>query len=189
MSRAQDLFAVLRARIDAHATMHAARAPVRAVVLRAPELAHVGGRALDLFVSEPRADVALPRLVAELAADLGEANVGVLELADTWVPEARARLVPYRAAPAKREDVARFVSSAAEPSRFLGEVIAPPSRPLGATKLLARLESVEWWRRGVHVRDLVSAELATEGVGRGVAWLEIERRGGETSVKLRGWMD
>ncbi len=183
MARAVDLFAVLRARVDAHASTHAARAPVRAVALRVPELARVDGRALDLFVAEPRADIALPRLAAQLAAEIGDARIGVLELCDTWIPEARTRLVPYRASGESSPSASSFVSHAPEPSRVLGVGVAPPA-PLTRTKLLARLEAIEWWRRGAAgAVDIVAAEME----GGIVAWLEIDRVSGET--RLRGWMD
>ena len=182
MSRAVDLFSVLRARVDAHASTHAARAPVRAVTLRVPELARVEGRALDLFVAEPRADVALPRLAAQLAAEIGDARIGVLELCDTWVPQARTRLVPYRATGESPRSASSLVSNAPEPSRVLGAGVAPPAS-LSHPKLLARLEAIEWWRRGAGAIDLVVAEME----GGVVAWVEIDRASGET--RLRGWMD
>jgi len=203
MARAQDLFGVLRARVDAYATLHHGhfRAPVLAVTLRVPELARAEGRALALFDAEPRADVALPRLVAELSAEIGEANVGVIELVDTWIPEARARLVPY----ANAKPCAPLLTTAPEPSRFLGEGVAPPSKPLARPKLLARLEAIEWWRGAegdrrtdVVVRDLVSAEIDQPSSKAragdrpvAVAWIEIERdaKDGEANAKLRGWMD
>jgi protein ImuB len=191
MARAQDLFGVLRARVDAYATLHndRFRAPVLAVTLRVPELSRAEGRALALFDAEPRADVALPRLVAELSAEIGEANIGVIELVDTWVPEARARLVPY----ANAKPCEPLVTTSPEPSRFLGAGVAPPSKPLARPKLLARLEAIEWWRRDVVVRDLVSAEIdQPSSKARAVAWIEIERDavdGSRATAKLRGWMD
>lgn len=187
VSRAQDLFAVLRARVDAHATAHSSRpasAPIRAVALRAPELACVEGRALALFDAEPKADLALPRLAAELAAELGEARVGVLELRDSWIPEERTRMVPYRLARGAREDRAgTFVSTVIEPSRLLGAGVPPPA-PLARPKLLVRHEAVEWWRRGVASSDFAIAEIANFDT-RALGWIEI--RGG--AAKLRGWID
>ena len=71
-------------------------APILAVTLRATELARKESRALDLF--DPEAErrdrrVAAPRRgsPAEISARIAS---GTLTLANTWIPEARTRLVP-----------------------------------------------------------------------------------------------
>jgi hypothetical protein len=91
IARAPDLLAVVRVRLERCLLA----APVLAVTLRASELACAPTRTLDLFAPEPKADCALPRLVAELVAQLGEGQVGMLTLVDTWLPADRTRLVPY----------------------------------------------------------------------------------------------
>ncbi len=97
LARAADLLAVVRARLEHHVVA----APVLAATLRATELARAEGRNLELLSPEPRADRALPRLVAELSAELGPSRVGVLALADTWVPDERTHLERFGSAPAR----------------------------------------------------------------------------------------
>jgi hypothetical protein len=197
LARAADLLAVVRARLDNHLLA----APVLVATLRAPELARAPGRALDMLDPEPRATLALPRLVAELAAELGAARVGVLALVDTWSPDERTRLVPYGASlPSPRY----AITSALEPSRLV-----QPSRvaleELVDVVPLARFEATEWWRRGPRRRDVVAAWVGSGGArtpegrpggvnhtartpeGRpgGVAWVEL----GEDDAVIRGWVD
>jgi protein ImuB len=176
LATAGELLAVARARVESWTIS----APILAVTMRAPELARKEGRALDLFVPEAKADRALPRLVAELAADLGNDRVGTLALVDTWVPEERTRLVPYGA----KRDVPTWrslESVAPEPSR----VVAPaPAEGLAPVRLLARVEAVEWWRRPLGARDFVAAWDARE---KRMAWVAIDRDTGASCV--RGWMD
>jgi len=176
LSLASELLSVVRARIESWVVA----APVLAVTLRATELARKDGRALDLFTPEAKADHALPRLVAELAADLGGDRIGTFALADTWVPAERSVIVPY----GSRRPIAfaPLVSNAPEPSR----VIAPSSdmgdaRPV---RLLARVEAAAWWRIGVHAHDYFAAWSESEAR---MAWVEIDRATGRACVK--GWMD
>ncbi|MDB4998031.1 MAG: polymerase IV-like protein ImuB, partial [Myxococcaceae bacterium] len=89
LSSASDLLAALRPKIE-RAVL---RAPVLAAKLRAASLVHKPQAALSLFESQPKAERALPRLVAELAADLGVEAVGKLALGDACLPEERSRFV------------------------------------------------------------------------------------------------
>ena len=89
LSSASDLLAALRPKIE-RAVL---RAPVLGAKLRAASLVHKPQAALSLFEAQPKAERALPRLVAELAADLGEEAVGKLALGDAWLPEERSRFV------------------------------------------------------------------------------------------------
>ncbi len=180
LSRAADLLAVLRVRLE----QHTLAAPALVVTLRAPELARTTGRTLDMLEPEPRAALALPRLVAELGAELGPARVGVLALQDTWSPDERTRLVPYgTAVPSRRLVGRRPCTSALEPSRLV-----EPSRvsleQLTSVRLLGRFEATEWWRRTSRRRDLAAAWF---GWGRegGLAWVEL----GEDDALVRGWVD
>ena len=133
LSRAADLLAVLRVRLE----QHTLAAPALVVTLRAPELARAPGRTLDLLEPEPRATRALPRLVAELAAELGAARVGVLALSDTWSPDERTRLVPYGAPPASSRSTDRLgparhrAGSGSWRSAARRASRSGPSRPLG----------------------------------------------------------
>ncbi len=190
LSAAAELLAVARARIESWTIP----APILAVALRAPELARKDARALDLFEAEAKADRALPRLVAELAADLGEERVGTLALVNTWVPEERSALIPYGAKrggalPASRSLGPRrpstsLVSFAAEPSRLLRVPLAAEGMEL--VRLLARIEAVAWWRPRTEAaaRDFVAAWCARD---ERMAWVEIDRASGKARVK--GWMD
>ena len=181
IASATDLFAVVRTRIERLEV----QAPVLVVTMRAFDLVPAVARTLDLLTPEPRADRALPRLVGELAADLGGLRIGTLALVDTWVPDERTRLVPFgQPAPEPRR---RSTTSALEPSRII-----PPVRvsfdtlqQQGGTRPvpLVRLAGVEWWRRGHHQRDYVAAWLP-EPHGA-LAWIEV----GDKNAWLRGWLD
>jgi protein ImuB len=165
LARAADLLAVGRTRLE-RCELYA---PVLAVTLRAPELAVAPSRTGSLLTPEPKAERALPRLVAELGAELGLARVGVLALVDTWSPDERTRLVPSGAAqaPAWRS----MVTSALEPTR-----LAVPSRvareELSGVLPLARVEAVEWWRRPARRRDLAAAWVGPDE-GGALAWVEL----------------
>jgi protein ImuB len=191
LSRAADLLAVLRVRLE----QHTLAAPALVVTLRAPELARAPGRTLDMLEPEPRATRALPRLVAELAAELGAARVGVLALSDTWSPDERTRLVPYGAPPATtRHAMGRENHTAQTPEGRLGTSALEPSRlaepshrtrdELTSVIPLARYEATEWWRRGPRRRDMAAAWVGSSGEGA-LAWVEL----GEDVVLVRGWVD
>ncbi|HEY3822186.1 MAG TPA: DNA polymerase Y family protein [Polyangiaceae bacterium] len=177
LSRAADLLAVLRVRLEHHTLA----APVLAVALRAPELARAPGRTLDMLEPEPRATLALPRLVAELAAELGPVRVGVLALCDTWSPDERTRLVPY-GAPLPPPRHAQCTSTL-EPTRLV-ETSRVTLEQLASVRLLARFEATEWWRRGPRRRDLAAAWFGWHREGA-LAWVEL----GEEDALIRGWVD
>jgi protein ImuB len=165
IARATDLLAVMRARLDRETL----EAPVLKAKLRAPELARMSSRPLDLLAPEPKVDLALPRLVAELTADLGDDRVGTLGLVDTWAPDERTRLVPFGdrpdstgeftnaftnpssgTPPPPREPGYRYslVTSALEPSRLVRptRIADAPKIPLEDIELFTRIESIGWWR-------------------------------------------
>jgi len=177
LSRAADLLAVLRVRLE----QHTLAAPVLVATLRAPELARAPGRTLDLLEPEPRATLALPRLVAELAAELGSARVGVLALCDTWSPDERTRLVPYGlSTPAPRH---AMCTSVLEPSRLV-EPSHVTREELALVTPRTRYEATEWWRRGPRRRDMAAAWLGS-GQSGALAWVEL----GEDEALVRGWVD
>src|SRR5262249_6655613 len=149
LAEAAALLAVLRARVDAYVIP----APILAVTLRAPELVRKEGGSLDLFFAESKAERALPRLAAELAADLGGDRVGTLALASSWIPEERTLLVPYgKAAPTAH---ASLLSRASEPVRLLAAPLACGA--VRGVRLLGRIEAAEWWRYGHTARDYLTA--------------------------------
>ncbi|WP_394849623.1 DNA polymerase Y family protein [Pendulispora brunnea] len=172
---AGELFAVARARAEAWTI----EAPILAVALRATDLARKNGVPLDLFVAEARAERTLPRLVAELSANLGDGCVGVLSIANTWVPEEQTRLVPY----AERSTIRPWVSPSPAPTRLLASpiILADGYRPV---RTFVRLEAVQWWRCGIRGRDFIAAWHADE---RRMAWIARDRESGQ--ALLYGWMD
>jgi protein ImuB len=171
-----ELLSVVRVRIESWVVP----APVLAVTLRATTLARKDGRALDLFESEAKADRGLPRLVAELTADLGSDRVGTLALVDTWVAGERSVVLPYgtRAPHA----FVPLTSSAPEPSRRIpAAACADDARLL---RLLARVEGAAWWRCGVKAHDYFASWSESESR---MSWVEIDVSTGSACVK--GWMD
>jgi protein ImuB len=177
LCEAGELLGVLRARVESFVIP----APILSVTLRAPELVRKDARSLDLFVAEAKADRALPRLAAELAAELGEGNVGTLALGNTWLPEGRTLLVPYGKEAPPSLPVA-LLAPAEEPLRFLASPRACGSAR--AVTMLARIEATEWWKRGVVARDYLAAWLDDD---RAMAWIERDRETGEAHV--RGWLE
>jgi len=179
LQRAPDLFAALRPRVEALSLV----APALAVTLSATELVPMESRTRDLFVPEARADLALPRLVAELCADVGADRVGVLELADAWTPDARGPLAPYPSRPAPALPEGRLLTGAPEPLRLL-RTPRPLARALPSVELVLRLEAVAWWRRGVSRLDYGTAWMEDDGAR---AWVEVDGVTGAGVV--RGWME
>ncbi len=176
IARAGELLAVVRARLDRETLT----APVIAVTLRASKLARVTSSPLDMFAPEPRALRALPALVSELTAELGEVSVGTLALADTWIAGERTRLVPFGAACLTPHH--SLVTAGLEPSR----VVLPTSvsrASLSTPKLLARIEAVQWWRRDDARCDIVAAWIPDH---RALACVELVDR---DQAMLRGWLD
>ncbi len=180
LSAAGDLLAALRPKIERHVL----RAPVLRAKLRAASLVSKPQAALSLFEPQPRAERALPRLVAELASDLGEEAVGKLALGDSWSPEERSRFVRLdeKPIPKKRR---HLISSVPEPTRILAEPVPVARDALKVVRHLGRLERVEWWKK---------AGLSSRGVDFVLAWtddgpafVEIERA--TNTARIRGWFD
>lgn len=189
LSSASDLLAALRPKIERLVL----RAPVLSAKLRAPSLVHKREAALSLFEAQPKAERALPRLVAELASDLGADAVGKLVLGDAWSPEDRSRFVRLdvaaksERAKTKKKPRHHLVSSVPEPTRILAKPMPIARETVKVVRHLSRLESVEWWKH-----------LPGEGPKRGVdyvyawvddapAWVELDR--GSKATRVRGWFD
>lgn len=198
LSRADELFAVVRAKVESpdgaariaieHEAGGAMDVPILAVSLEVTEEVLAEGAPQHLFVPEARAERALPRVVAELSAELGAQAVGVLALVDTWVTVGRSRLVPYRASPPSRTGPP-LVSAGEEMSRLLPEPKVVPRGALTHLRLVARSELVEWWRPEAQAHDAFVAfwdEGGGQG-GRGAAWVSIDPRTGDGLV--HGWVD
>jgi protein ImuB len=172
----EEIFAVLRARIE---PLELA-APAIAITLRVPERAPRPGTPLSLLTPESKATFALPRLVAELSAEIGIERVGTLAIGDSWLAEDRSRLVPYGT---KATTIERG-EHATEPLRLLPQPIhLERGRML---RHLLRIEGAEWWRRPATRSDFVAC-FADGGIG----WVEVESDGpGSTNKRawLRGWL-
>lgn len=183
LSSASDLLAALRPKLERLVL----RAPVLTAKLRAPVLVRKPQSALSLFEATPKAARALPRLVAELASDLGPQAVGKLALGDSWLPEERSRFVrtgdPTQPAQRKRR---HLLSSIPEPTRVLPEPLPVPRESVKIVRRLTRLESVEWWKH-VPSERVPSVDFVYAWVLESPAWVEIDRSSGATRV--RGWFD
>jgi protein ImuB len=182
LAKAAELFSVLKTKIEAHDRQTPISAPIIAVTLRATEVVIAHAEALDLLTPEAKADRALPRLASELSAELGHEAVGTLALSDTWVLADRSRLVPFGVSRKEAPSVPRFLSGGAEPTRLLTEPLVVKRSALLHARLVARFESVEWWRRekGKKIEHYVSWVDP-------MAWVELDR---ETScVRVMGWLD
>lgn len=186
LSTASDLLAALRPKIER--LMLAA--PVLGAKLRAPVLVHKRAAALSLFDPQPKAERALPRLVAELASDLGPEAVSSLVLGDSWVPEDRSKLVAFGAAkdvrtPKKKR---RMLSSVPEPTRLLAEPRPIARDGVRIMRHLSRVEALEWWKElpgTSHRRSAV--DYVQAWTDDGAAWVEIDRASG--AMRVRGWFD
>ncbi|HEY8076145.1 MAG TPA: DNA polymerase Y family protein [Labilithrix sp.] len=180
LSAAGDLLAALRPKLERHVL----RAPVLRAKLRAASLVNKPQAALSLFEAQPRAERALPRLVAELASDLGEGAVGKLALGDSWSPEERSRFVRLdeKPLPKKRR---HLLASVPEPTRLLAEPVPVARDSLRVVRHLGRLERVEWWKKaGLSSRGVDFVLAWTE---EGPAFVEIERA--TNTARILGWFD
>jgi protein ImuB len=198
LCKADELFAVVKAKIESpdgaariaieHEEDGTMDVPLLAVSLEVTEETVASMTTPNLFVPEARAERALPRLVAELSAELGPQAVGVLSVVDTWVTSERSLLVPYRTSASSAGAV--LVSSGEEMSRLLPVPKSVSRSALTQVRLVARSEQVEWWRSGAAAQDEVVAfwEDRTLGkVGQGTAWVSIDGKTGDAFI--RGWID
>jgi protein ImuB len=196
LSAAQELLAALRPKIERHAL----RAPVLAASLRAASLVHKREAARSLFEPQPKAERALPRLVAELVSDLGEDAVGKLALGDAWTPEDRSLFVcrrqldvsPRRARgrdPTAGKPRHHLLSTVPEPTRILDEPVAVAREAVKIVRHLARVELADWWKQerapGEPARR--GADYVYAWTDDGPAWVEIDR--GSSRARIRGWFD
>jgi protein ImuB len=198
LSTASDLLAALRPKIE-RAVL---RAPVLTARLRAASLVHKPQAALSLFEAQPKAERALPRLVAELAADLGEDAVGKLVLGDSWVPEERSRFVkldlkatatPSSSAKRKADDEVggrkrrHMLASVPEPTRILAVPVPVPRDAVKVVRHLSRLEAVDWWKHVPGEGPRKGVDYVHAWVDEGAAWVELDRATG--AARVRGWFD
>ncbi|MFO0679688.1 MAG: hypothetical protein U0169_24385, partial [Polyangiaceae bacterium] len=190
---ADDLFSLVKARFDSYELA----APALSMILRAEETVPLERSQIHLFVPEPKAKRVLPRLAAELEAELGPNRVGVLVLGNRWLPADRSVLVPFGSPDAKKPWVQTCVprpeprkaprlSGAPEPVRLLHDPVPLPPTLSEAPDLqkerLFRLASVEWWNRGAEAITFEAVWLPN-----GSAWAFVERT--SRGSFIRGWMD
>ena len=152
LSNAADLLAALRPKIE-RITL---AAPVLGATLRAPSLVQQRAAALSLFEPQPRAERALPRLVAELVSDLGPDAVAMLTVGDSWGPDERSKLVPFGSADAKAAAALmlaknpkkrrKILASVPEPTRYLAEPRPVAKDDARIVRHLSRVEAIEWWK-------------------------------------------
>lgn len=189
LSTANDLLLALRPKIERLSLA----APVLLARLRVPVLVHKRAAALSLFDPEPKAERALPRLVAELASDLGSEAVSKLVLGDSWSPDERSRLVPFSmtADDKTNKPRRRVLSSVPEPTRLLAKPrsIAPSEARI--TRHLSRLDSIEWWKTApsapTHGSTRRGVDYVQAWTNDGLAWIELDRATG--GMRVRGWFD
>ena len=143
-----------------------------------------------MFSPEPKASRALPRLVSELAAELGSAAVGTLALVDTWTPYARTHLAPFGSMPDAPAARPPTTTSALEPTRLVAPVrVAADAVRSSTYRLLGRVEAIAWWREPVERCDYVAVWMGARE-GGALAWVACESSAlarGEAIV--RGWID
>jgi hypothetical protein len=196
LSSASDLLAALRPKIE-RASL---RAPVLGAKLRAAALVHKPQAALSLFEAQPKASQALPRLVAELAGDLGEEAVGKLSLGDAWNPEDRSRFVRIdvkglalaKSSPSANADRSgrrrrHMLSSVPEPTRILGLPVPIAREAVNVVRHLSRIEAVDWWKHLPGEGSKKGVDYVYAWVDEGAAWVEIDRASG--AARVRGWFD
>ncbi len=187
LSGASDLLAALRPKIERASLA----APVLGAKLRAVALVHKPQAALSLFEPQPKAERALPRLVAELAADLGDEAVGMLALGNAWTPEERSRFVRPFVTKATGDDKGRrrrhMLSTAPEPTRILNEPIPVPREAVTIVRHLGRIEATDWWKRLPGEGPQKGVDYVYAWAFEGAAWVEIDRATG--AARVRGWFD
>jgi len=195
LSSASDLLAALRPKIERLVL----RAPVLSAKLRAASVVHKRSAALSLFEAQPKAERALPRLVAELASDLGPDAVGKLVLGDAWSPDDRSRFVRLdvaakakAAGPKKAKPRHHLVSSVPEPTRILASPQPVARESVKIVRHLSRIEAVEWWKqlpsdRADRRDPLKSVDYVYAWVDDAPAWVELDRH--SKAARVRGWFD
>lgn len=177
-------------------------APTLGLRLEAPAVVRALGRQLDLsrvaggVLVGARGLESLPVLLAELGADIGPSELGVLSLRDAHRPEAKSVLVPARLEnephprlkKARRRDAAPLAASLPRaPTRLLPRPV-PLDAPLAQGALVSieqrlysiekvefehRLSAVEWWSPAPVARDYLRLWLASpEGGFEALAFVD-----------------
>lgn len=180
-------------------------APVTWMGLEAKALVRARESQLDLGGGRRIDPTRLPRLAAELSAQLGEARVGVMERRDAHRPEKRfvVTLAPLRGERSARVSEASEMSSstvALVPSRLLPEPlpigrcevgarlsVGGRSHTIEAIEATLRMEGVEWWTTPVSREYLRVALVEPRSGERSEALVFREIGTGKTF--LHGWFE
>lgn len=208
LARAADLLRSIRPRIE----QLALGAPARGVRVVASQVTRALRVQLDLSRDVTAPPEALPVLLAELTADLGEDRVGVLASHGSHLPEKRAPLVPIDPTTLLPRPPVRSRRKAKEQDQlplWPTESLPPPTRLLPTAVPLdgrlvqgglvsidrtvftverivpvERLEHVAWWTPASTSRDYARVWLASAN-GGAEAWAAHDRRRGQLVV--HGW--
>ena len=205
LSHAPDLFRVLRTKLE-HAAL---AAPVTGLCISVALLTRASRTQLSL--DEDKTQRADPRsmavFLAEVSAEIGAENVGVLELLPVHRPEARTKLVPLATlsrprtrALAEDGEALTWISGEEFPTRLLPEPVPLPifagQKPMVSidNQLYAvegkshplRLDAIEWWTPAPVCRDY-SRLLLTSGKKSVRAWVFTDRTTGRAF--LHGYFD
>lgn len=182
LASAPDILAALRTKLEKLVL----RAPVLRAKLRALGLVHKREVLLSLFEPEPAADRALPRLVAELAADIGSDAIGKLVLGDAWMPHERSCFVRLSA---KGPDKPRkkLLSSVPEPTRLLAEPEPAMRDRVRVVRHLGRLEATSWWRCAPGAPAEGATDWVMAWTDEGAAYVAIDRK--TSAMRIHGWFD
>ncbi len=203
LSNANDLHRALRTKLERTALV----APATGVRLEVSQIVEAHRIQIDLSRDKAVRPDALPTLLAELSADIGQARVGVLEASESHRPEARSRFVPVGDLETKKP--AQMVSATLdedyetipEPTRLFatpvplgritkGAVVAVEGRVfvIEHVRFAMRLDGVEWWTSAPASRDygvawFVSGPSTTSKglaqAARTLAWVYVDRSTGE----------
>jgi protein ImuB len=198
LAGAEDLFRVFKSKLE-HARIEApARAlSIQARTLTAATAVQLSLRGEETIDADPRA---LAILLAELSADIGAHQLGVLEIAPVHRPEGRTKLAPILSFAEPRAAWTLEPSDEQFPTRLLKTALALPFVPTrGATLAIdhhlftvtrvrhaMRIDQVEWWKPDPVCRDYMRVWL-TSGRKNVDAWVYTDRTTGR--AYLHGFFD
>ena len=211
LAHKSDLFRVIKSKLE-HSQL---RAPVTGLVISVAELVHAPKMQLSLDgdASEQIDPRKVAVLLAELSAEIGKENVGVLEVVPVHRPETRTKLaalqdvsgVAKRVRPARTPEkglstIADHLSDAEFPIRMLPKPVPFTVLPgdgssvsidhhlftVKRTSHFVRFDEVEWWTASPVCRDYVRVWL-TSGKKNVEAWVFTDRLTKKTYV--HGYFD
>jgi len=198
LAHSSDLFRVLKSKLE-HSQLGA---PVTGLVISVSQL--VRAPKMQLSLDGEASEEVDPRkvavLLAELSAEIGQDNVGVLELVPVHRPETRTKLVPLHDVHTSSFTARRVASDAEFPVRVLSKPVPLTIMPgdgstvsidhhlftVKRTSHFVRFDEVEWWTSSPVCRDYVRVWL-TSGKKNVEAWVFTDRLSKKTF--LHGYFD